>query len=206
MKSDSRHIVVTLFLSAFPIFIFFFEISFFFLINCHRQNFTAPIRLFSHTFYFSVRVFAALLRTFQRLIGPKTIGCLFLPGLQLPEANGHQAAVLLLCFSDSYRAKTVRITGVAPARALERSVRLKQSFPHWDHAPVPGLFEDRLPVPAEAYLQLCSAVSEASSDDGTAPPSAGNTMQRTRVLRVEEIVRLSWLFFNTCTAIPSVSH
>uniref|UniRef100_A0A3Q3WR75 Uncharacterized protein n=1 Tax=Mola mola TaxID=94237 RepID=A0A3Q3WR75_MOLML len=50
------------------------------------------------------------------------------------------------------------------------------------------LFEDSLPVPAEAYLQLCSAVSEASLDV-TVSPSAGTTVQRTSVLHTEEITK-----------------
>lgn len=73
-------------------------------------------------------------------------------------------------------------------------------------APVPELFEDSLPVPAEAYLQLCSAVSEASLDV-TVSPSAGTTVQRTSVLHTEEIVRDSpGSVLNICTPISYDSH
>lgn len=71
--------------------------------------------------------------------------------------------------------------------------------------PVPDFFEDVLPLPAQAYLKVCSAESEASLTDvkpagppeilGSPPmeavlPSSGTTVQRRSVLHTEEIVRL----------------
>lgn len=76
--------------------------------------------------------------------------------------------------------------------------------------PVPDFFEDGLPLPAQAYLKVCSAVSEASLSDvkpssppailGSPPkeaalPSSGTTVQRRSVLHTEEIVRLSTTVF-----------
>lgn len=76
----------------------------------------------------------------------------------------------------------------------------------WLHfVPVPDFFEDGLPPPAQAYLKVCSAVSEASLNDvkpssppaalGSPPreavlPSSGTTVQRRSVLHTEEIVSL----------------
>lgn len=72
--------------------------------------------------------------------------------------------------------------------------------------PVPDFFEDGLPPPAQAYLKVCSAVSEASLNDvkPSSPPailgspakeavlpSSGITVQRRSVLHTEEIVRRS---------------
>ncbi len=69
---------------------------------------------------------------------------------------------------------------------------------------VPDFFEEGLPLPAQAYLKVCSAVSEASLNDvkpsnppailGSPPkeavlPSSGTTVQRRSVLHTEEIVR-----------------
>lgn len=76
-------------------------------------------------------------------------------------------------------------------------------------AAVPDFFEDGLPPPAQAYLKVCSAVSEASLNDmkpssppavrapapqGATPPSSGATVQRRSVLHAEEIVRLPLMF------------
>lgn len=73
-------------------------------------------------------------------------------------------------------------------------------------ATVPDFFEDGLPPPAQAYLKVCSAVSEASLNDvkpsspptilasppqDAALPSPGTTVQRRSVLHTEEIVSLS---------------
>lgn len=73
--------------------------------------------------------------------------------------------------------------------------------------PVPDFFEDGLPLPAQAYLKVCSAVSEASLNDvkPSSPPaimdspakeatlpSAGTTVQRTSVLHTQEIVRVQF--------------
>lgn len=70
--------------------------------------------------------------------------------------------------------------------------------------PVPDFFEDGLPLPAQAYLKVCSAVSEANLNDvkPSSPPaimdspvkeaglpSSGTTVQRTSVLHTQEIVR-----------------
>ena len=70
---------------------------------------------------------------------------------------------------------------------------------------VPDFFEDGVPLPAQAYLKVCSAVSEASLNDvkpssppailGSPPkeavlPSSGTTVQRRSVLHTEEIVRV----------------
>lgn len=75
--------------------------------------------------------------------------------------------------------------------------------------PVPDFFEDGLPGPAQAYLKVCSALSEASLNDGkpsnppailASPqqevvlPSSGTTVQRRSVLRTEEIVSSSLVF------------
>ncbi|KAJ0060879.1 hypothetical protein NL108_001732, partial [Boleophthalmus pectinirostris] len=66
----------------------------------------------------------------------------------------------------------------------------------------PDFFEDGLPPPAQAYLKVCSAVSEASLNDvkpsspstilsspqqEVSPPSSGTTVQRRSVLHTEEI-------------------
>lgn len=74
--------------------------------------------------------------------------------------------------------------------------------PH--HIPVPDIFDDSFPLPAHAYLKVCSAVSEVSlnevksSDtpaDTDAPrkeeaiPTAGTRVQRTSILHTQEIVR-----------------
>lgn len=81
------------------------------------------------------------------------------------------------------------------------ATKLRFSF-----VPVPDFFEDGLPLPAQAYLKVCSAVSEASLNDvkpssppailGSPPreavlPSSGTTVQRRSVLHTEEIVRVS---------------
>uniref|UniRef100_A0A3B4B3Y6 Uncharacterized protein n=1 Tax=Periophthalmus magnuspinnatus TaxID=409849 RepID=A0A3B4B3Y6_9GOBI len=65
-------------------------------------------------------------------------------------------------------------------------------------------FEDGLPPPAQAYLKVCSAVSEASLNDvkpssppamltspqqEASPPSSGTTVQRRSVLHTEEITK-----------------
>lgn len=64
-------------------------------------------------------------------------------------------------------------------------------------SPVPDFFDDGLPPPAQAYLKVCSAVSETSLNDvkpssppailtssqqETTPPSSGTTVQRRSVL------------------------
>ncbi|KAM8832506.1 uncharacterized protein baalcb isoform 2-T11 [Spinachia spinachia] len=70
---------------------------------------------------------------------------------------------------------------------------------------VPDFFEDSLPLPAQAYLKVCSAASEASLSDvkpasppaiqGASPPkeaaspSSGTTVQRRSVLHTEEITK-----------------
>ncbi|KAJ0026904.1 hypothetical protein NQD34_017904 [Periophthalmus magnuspinnatus] len=71
-------------------------------------------------------------------------------------------------------------------------------------SPVPDFFEDGLPPPAQAYLKVCSAVSEASLNDvkpssppamltspqqEASPPSSGTTVQRRSVLHTEEITK-----------------
>ncbi|KAM4633791.1 brain and acute leukemia cytoplasmic protein [Polymixia lowei] len=72
-------------------------------------------------------------------------------------------------------------------------------------SPVPDFFEDGLPHPAQAYLTVCSALSEASLNDAkpsslpaaklVSPhqevvlPSSGTTVQRRSVLRTEEITK-----------------
>ncbi|XP_034755954.1 brain and acute leukemia cytoplasmic protein isoform X1 [Etheostoma cragini] len=68
-------------------------------------------------------------------------------------------------------------------------------------SPVPDFFEDCLPPPAQAYLKVCSAVSEASLKDvkPSSPPaipdspvketSSGITVQRRSVLHTEEITK-----------------
>lgn len=78
--------------------------------------------------------------------------------------------------------------------------------PFW--LPVPDFFEDGIPLPAQAYLKVCSAMSEASltdlktsnlaaatSADSPAkeaePQASATTVQRTSVLHTEEIVRVS---------------
>lgn len=76
---------------------------------------------------------------------------------------------------------------------------------------VPDFFEDGLPPPAQAYLKVCSAVSEASLNDATpsspssilsspkqeaASPPSGTTVQRRSVLHTEEIVSLSHFMFS----------
>uniref|UniRef100_A0A3Q4HP16 BAALC binder of MAP3K1 and KLF4 b n=2 Tax=Pseudocrenilabrinae TaxID=318546 RepID=A0A3Q4HP16_NEOBR len=65
-------------------------------------------------------------------------------------------------------------------------------------------FEDGLPPPAQAYLKVCSAMSEASLNDvkpsstptalgsprqDTTMPSSGTTVQRRSVLHTEEITK-----------------
>ncbi|KAM8826336.1 brain and acute leukemia cytoplasmic protein [Synchiropus splendidus] len=72
------------------------------------------------------------------------------------------------------------------------------------HSPVTDFFEDSLPPPAQAYLTVCSSVSEASLDDvKPSSPSAilasphqeamvassGTTLQRRSVLHTEEITK-----------------
>ncbi|XP_024909502.1 brain and acute leukemia cytoplasmic protein [Cynoglossus semilaevis] len=71
-------------------------------------------------------------------------------------------------------------------------------------SPVPDFFEDSLPPPAQAYLKVCSSVSEASLSDvkpSSSPailaslpkevvtPSSGTTVQRRSVLHTEEITK-----------------
>ncbi|XP_074541618.1 brain and acute leukemia cytoplasmic protein [Halichoeres trimaculatus] len=71
-------------------------------------------------------------------------------------------------------------------------------------SPVPDLFEDSLPLPAQAYLKVCSSMSEASLNDvkpssppaihgsptkEATPPSTGTTVQRRSVLHTEEITK-----------------
>ncbi|KAI3363749.1 hypothetical protein L3Q82_001363 [Scortum barcoo] len=71
-------------------------------------------------------------------------------------------------------------------------------------SPVPDFFEDSLPLPAQAYLKVCSAMSEASLDDvkpssppaildssskEVVSPSSGTTVQRRSVLHTEEITK-----------------
>ncbi|XP_038583293.1 brain and acute leukemia cytoplasmic protein [Micropterus salmoides] len=68
----------------------------------------------------------------------------------------------------------------------------------------PDFFEDSLPLPAQAYLKVCSAVSEANLNDAkpSSPPailgsptkeavlpSSGTTVQRRSVLHTEEITK-----------------
>lgn len=80
--------------------------------------------------------------------------------------------------------------------------------------PVPDFFEDGLPLPAQAYLKVCSAVSEASLNDmkpsglpaTTDSPAkeaglqqSGTTVQRTSVLHTQEIVSLPRILFSICT-------
>ncbi|KAK0135537.1 Brain and acute leukemia cytoplasmic protein [Merluccius polli] len=71
--------------------------------------------------------------------------------------------------------------------------------------PVPDIFEDSLPHPAQAYLKVCSSLSEASLDEeteaktppavppsrdpGPALPPSGTTVQRRSVLHTEEITK-----------------
>ncbi|CAL8312949.1 unnamed protein product [Lota lota] len=71
--------------------------------------------------------------------------------------------------------------------------------------PVPDIFEDGLPHPAQAYVKVCSSLSEASLDEeteaktppskrpsldqGPAIPPAGTTAQRRSVLHTEEITK-----------------
>ena len=70
---------------------------------------------------------------------------------------------------------------------------------------MPDIFEDGLPHPAQAYVKVCSSLSEASLDEeteattpppkhpspdqGPMVPPAGTTVQRRSVLHTEEIVR-----------------
>lgn len=78
--------------------------------------------------------------------------------------------------------------------------------------PVPDFFEDTLPLPAQAYLKVCSAVSEASLNDvkpsspptimdspgkEAVSPSTGTTVQRTSVLHTQEIVRVQCYYIKT---------
>ncbi|XP_068198687.1 brain and acute leukemia cytoplasmic protein [Antennarius striatus] len=71
-------------------------------------------------------------------------------------------------------------------------------------SPVPDFFEDGLPLPAQAYLKVCSAVSEASLNDikpsstpailgspakEAVPPASGTMVQRRSVLHTEEITK-----------------
>ncbi|XP_046877237.1 brain and acute leukemia cytoplasmic protein [Hypomesus transpacificus] len=70
--------------------------------------------------------------------------------------------------------------------------------------PVADFFDDGVPAPAQAYLTVCSAMSEASLDRGNpdSPPaiqasqhqdmllaSTGSIVQRRSVLRTEEITK-----------------
>lgn len=74
------------------------------------------------------------------------------------------------------------------------------------HILVPDFFEDSLPLPAQAYLKVCSALSEVSLNDTKsndppaltdspakeeALPTPGTRVQRTSVLHTQEIVRSS---------------
>lgn len=69
------------------------------------------------------------------------------------------------------------------------------------------IFDDGLPAPAQAYLKVCSAMSEASLNDVKSggphailacqdqeglPSSPGTTVQRRSVVRTEEIVSLNF--------------
>ncbi|KAK5620458.1 hypothetical protein CRENBAI_023617 [Crenichthys baileyi] len=63
-------------------------------------------------------------------------------------------------------------------------------------SPVPDFFEDGLPPPAQAYLKVCSAMSEPSLNDvkPSSPPSvlaspSVTTVQRRSVLHTEEITK-----------------
>lgn len=73
-----------------------------------------------------------------------------------------------------------------------------------DHIPVPDLFEDSLPLPAQAYLKVCSALSEVSLNEAKSRdpppttdspakedmlPTPGTKVKRTSVLHTQEIVR-----------------
>lgn len=73
------------------------------------------------------------------------------------------------------------------------------------------IFDDGLPVPAQAYLKVCSAMSEAtlkdvkgggphsilaSQEQEGLPSSPGTTVQRRSVVRTEEIVSLNFPFNN----------
>ena len=80
---------------------------------------------------------------------------------------------------------------------------------------MPDIFEDGLPHPAQAYVKVCSSLSEASLDEetdtktppfkhpspdhhGTAIPPTGIAVQRRSVLHTEEIVRDN---FYTCVEV-----
>ncbi|KAM9840113.1 brain and acute leukemia cytoplasmic protein [Aulostomus maculatus] len=71
-------------------------------------------------------------------------------------------------------------------------------------SPVPDFFEDDLPPPAQAYLKVCSAMSEASLKDEkpSSPPAilsspphdaavepSSTTVQRRSILHTEEITK-----------------
>lgn len=85
--------------------------------------------------------------------------------------------------------------------------------------PVPDFFEDSLPLPAQAYLKVCSAVSEASLNDvkpsspptimdspakEAVSPSTGTTVQRTSVLHTQEIVRVQCYNIKTCLSFKCI--
>ncbi|TWW68922.1 Brain and acute leukemia cytoplasmic protein [Takifugu flavidus] len=69
-------------------------------------------------------------------------------------------------------------------------------------SPVPDFFEDSLPLPAQAYLKVCSALSEVSLNEAKSsdPPAitdspakeeatSGTRVQRTSVLHTQEITK-----------------
>lgn len=82
---------------------------------------------------------------------------------------------------------------------------------------VADFFDDGVPAPAQAYLTVCSAMSEASLDRGNPdrPPakqasqhqdmllaSTGTIVQRRSVLRTEEIVSYSLPAYNYFLMLP----
>ncbi|KAF7669182.1 hypothetical protein LDENG_00240930 [Lucifuga dentata] len=86
-----------------------------------------------------------------------------------------------------------------PSEVSETGLALEKTI-----SPVPDFFEEGLPPPAQAYLKVCSAMSEASLNDikpssppailASAPqeavsPSSGTTVQRRSVLHTEEITK-----------------
>lgn len=86
------------------------------------------------------------------------------------------------------------------------------------HIPVPDFFEDSLPLPAQAYLKVCSALSEVSLNDAKSndPPAitdsaakdeatSGTRVQRTSVLHTQEIVRSPYLKKNNSKSCPLYS-